>query len=94
MPRNPEHGSNEHFEEKAQGFLGLRGKATYEHAEFLVLLMDIVLFRGLQALWELVIPFDLYMVLRGICRNDAVFLMSPPYCSSASAISFFSKPLF
>ena len=36
----------------------------------------------------------LYMVLRGICRNDAVFLMSPPYCSSASAISFFSKPLF
>ena len=42
----------------AQGFLGLRGKATYEHAEFLVLLMDIVLFRGLQALWEQVIPFD------------------------------------
>ena len=58
VPRNPEHGSNEHFEEKAQGFLGLRGKATYEHAEFLVLLMDIVLFRGLQALWEQVIPFD------------------------------------
>ena len=58
MPRNQEHGSNEHFEEKAQGFLGLRGKATYEHAEFLVLLMDIVLFRGLQALWEQVIPFD------------------------------------
>ena len=34
------------------------GKATYEHAEFLVLLMDIVLFRGLQALWDQVIPFD------------------------------------
>ena len=95
MPRTPEHGSNEHFEEKAQGFLGLRGKATYEPAEFLsyswILSYSGVFRRCGSRLYRLTL---LYMVLKGICRNDAVLLMSPPYCSSASAISFFSKQLF
>lgn len=49
---------NERLQEKAQGFLGLWGKAAYEHTEFLVLLVGVGRFWSFQALGEQVVPFD------------------------------------